>query len=61
MLPIFDGSIAVFREILVPLCGQREALLVKDAKLLAKELLKKLPAERHDVARKAAAAAFLEQ
>ena len=60
MLPIFDGSVAVFRQILVPLFQQREALIVKDAKLLAKELLKQLPADRHSAARKAAAAAFLE-
>ncbi len=61
MLPVFDGSVAVFRKILVPLFGQREALILKDARMLAKELAQKLPADRHSAARKAAAAAFLEE
>ena len=60
MLPLFDGSTAVFRQILVPLLGQREALFLKDAKVLAKELVKKLPKDRHGAVRKAAAEAFLE-
>jgi TB2/DP1, HVA22 family len=61
MLPIFDGSIAVFRKILVPLFGQREALILKDARSLARQLIKQLPADRHGAARDAAAAAFLEE
>jgi hypothetical protein len=58
MLPIFNGSEAVYRKILVPLFRQREALLLKDAKRLAREVLKQLPAHRHEEVRKAAAAAF---
>jgi len=61
MLPIFDGSNAVFREILVPLFRQREALLLKDAKKLAKNMIRQLPIDRHLEAGKAAAAAFLEE
>lgn len=61
MLPIFNGSDAVFRNILVPLFQQREALIVKDARALAKSLSKQLPANRHEEARKAAAAAFMEE
>jgi hypothetical protein len=59
MLPLFNGSTAVFREVLVPLLGQREALILKDAKILARELVRKLPKDRHGAARKAVAEAFL--
>jgi len=59
MLPIFNGSDAVFRNILVPLFRQREALIVKDARALAKSVVKQLPAHRHEEARKKAAEAFL--
>jgi hypothetical protein len=61
MLPIFNRSDAVFRNVLVPLFRQREALIVKDARALAKSLTKQLPADRHEEARKAAAAAFMEE
>ena len=61
MLPIFEGSDAVFRQILVPLFRQREALLLKDAKVLAKNMVRQLPAGRHEEAGRAAAAAFLEE
>lgn len=59
MLPVFNGSEQVFRNILVPLFRQREALIVKDAGLLAKTLIKQLPADRHEAAHKAATEAFL--
>ena len=61
MLPIFDGSDAVFRTILVPLFRQREALLLKDAKKLAANMVRQLPADRHSEAGKAAAEAFLQE
>ena len=61
MLPIFDGSTAVFREILVPLFRQREALLVKDARKLAKNMIRQLPVSRHSAASQAASKAFLEE
>lgn len=61
MLPLFDGSTAMFRDILVPLFHQREALLMKDARTLARKIARQLPVERHAAASKAAAAAFLEE
>ena len=61
MLPIFDGSTAVFRNVLVPIFRQREALLLKDAKKLAKDMIRQLPANRHIEAGKAAAEAFMEE
>ena len=61
MLPIFDGSTAVFRDILVPIFRQREALILKDAKKLAKNMVQQLPADRHLEVSKAAAAAFMEE
>lgn len=61
MLPIFEGSDAIFRSILVPLFRQREALLLKDAKKLARDMVKQLPNHRHADAGKAAAEAFMQQ
>ncbi|KAL7534005.1 hypothetical protein ACHAXR_008945 [Thalassiosira sp. AJA248-18] len=61
MLPIFDGSTAVFRDILVPIFRQREPLLMKDARKLAKNMMIQLPNHRHSEAGQAAAAAFLEE
>ena len=49
----------IFRNVLVPLAGQREALLLKDAKTLAKNMVKQLPASRHGEAGEAIAEAFL--
>ena len=45
--------------VLVPIAGQREALLLKDAKTLAKNMVKQLPASRHGEAGEAIAEAFL--
>ena len=59
MLPMFNGADVVFRNVLVPLAGQREALLLKDAKTLAKNMVKQLPASRHGEAGEAIAEAFL--
>ena len=61
MLPMFDGSTLVFREILVPLLGQRELLLLRDARQLAADLFKHVPEHRVDEARQTAAKAFLER
>lgn len=58
MLPIFNGSEEVYRKILVPLFRQREALLLKDARMLARDMLKQLPKDRHEEVKKAAVAAF---
>ena len=59
LLPMFNGADVVFRNVLVPLAGQREALLLKDAKTLAKNMVKQLPASRHGEAGEAIAEAFL--
>lgn len=61
MLPIFEGSDAIFRNVLVPLFRQRESLLIKDARRLAREMVRQLPVGRHGVAGEAAAKAFLEE
>ena len=55
------GADVVFRNVLVPLAGQREALLLKDAKNLAKTMCKQLPASRHGEAGEAVAQAFLDE
>ena len=47
MLPMFNGAGRHFPGVLVPIAGQREALLLKDAKMLAKTMVKQLPASRH--------------
>ena len=59
MLPMFDGSMKIFRNVLVPLLGQQELLLIRDAHALAGDLFKKLPAERQEHARQEAARAFV--
>ena len=56
---MFNGADVVFRNVLVPIAGQREALLLKDAKTLAKTMIKQLPASRHGEAGEAIAEAFL--
>ena len=53
MLPMFNGADVVFRNVLVPIAGQREA------KTLAKNMVKQLPASRHGEAGEAIAEAFL--
>jgi receptor expression-enhancing protein 5/6 len=61
MLPIFNGSEAVFRKILVPLFRLREALLIKDARTLARTMINELPENRHEDVKQAAGMAFLEE
>ena len=61
MLPIFEGSDAVFRSILVPLFRQREALLLKDAAKLARNMVLQLPADRLGEAGAAAAQTFMDE
>lgn len=46
MLPMFQGSEKIFRNILVPLAGLKESLLMRDAVLLKKDLMANLPEER---------------
>ena len=59
MLPMFDGSTKVFRHVLVPLLGQHELLLLRDARYLAAELFKHVATDRVEQARQTAAQAFL--
>merc|ERR1711957_780662 len=40
MLPMFEGAKKVYREILVPLTGQQENLILRDALKLNEEILK---------------------
>ena len=56
---MFNGADVVFRNVLVSIAGQCEALLLKDAKTLAKNMIKQLPASRHGEAGEAIAEAFL--
>lgn len=58
MLPMFDGSTMIFRNVLVPILGQQELLLLRDAHGLAAQLFKQLPQHRQEGARQAAAKAF---
>jgi hypothetical protein len=59
MLPMFDGSILIFRRVLVPLLGQRDLLLLRDARSLSAEIFKHVPLDRQESARQSAANAFL--
>lgn len=59
MLPMFDGSMVIFRKVLVPLLGQHELLLLRDVRGLAAELVKKVPADRQAEALRSAAGVFL--
>ena len=59
MLPMFDGSTLVFREVLIPLLGQQELLYLRDARSLAAQFVKNLPAHRQETARREAAKAFV--
>ena len=52
MLPMFQGSDKLFRNVLVPLAGLRESLLLRDALLLKKDLMASLPPERQIELRK---------
>jgi receptor expression-enhancing protein 5/6 len=58
MLPLFRGAEEVFRKVLVPLAGQRDQLLIRDAHVLHKEMIRQVPAERIESVRAASIAAF---
>eukprot|EP00980_Cylindrotheca_fusiformis_P010410 scaffold2315_cov113-Cylindrotheca_fusiformis.AAC.3 len=60
MLPMFGGADKVFRKILVPLFGLKEMLMVRDAFLVKKNLVKDLPPERAAIVRKTIASFFTE-
>jgi hypothetical protein len=58
MLSLFRGADVVFRSVLVPLAGQRDQLLIRDAHVLHKEMIRQVPSERLDSVRTATIAAF---
>lgn len=47
-LPIFNGSEKFFRNVLVPLAGQQEMLMLKDAFKIQRDILKRIPENRHE-------------
>ena len=49
---MFQGSDKLFRNVLVPLAGLKESLLLRDAVLLKKDLMASLPPERQAELRK---------
>jgi hypothetical protein len=55
MLPMFQGADKVFRKILVPLAGLQELIMLRDAIIVKKQMLKNLPPERAHAVRKAIA------
>ena len=59
MLPMFDGSTLIFREVLIPILGCQELLYLRDARALAAQFVQKLPAHRQESARREAAKAFV--
>ncbi|CAJ1959353.1 unnamed protein product [Cylindrotheca closterium] len=61
MLPMFGGAEKIFRKILVPLFGLRELLMVRDAFLVKKNLLRDLPPERAHLVRQTIADFFTEE
>ena len=52
MLPMFQGAEKLFRNVLVPLAGLQESLLLRDALLLKKDLMASLPPDRQAELRK---------
>jgi len=52
MLPMFQGSDKLFRNVLVPLAGLKEQLLLRDAILLKKDIIASIPADRQKELRK---------
>ena len=58
---MFGGAEKIFRKILVPLFGLTELLMVRDAFLVKKNLLRDLPPERAHLVRKTIADFFTEE
>jgi len=55
MLPMFQGADKVLRKVLVPLAGLQELLMLRDAIMVKKSMLRDLDPERATVVRKAIA------
>lgn len=58
---MFGGAEKVFRKLLVPMFGLRELLMVRDAFLVKKNLLRDLPPERAHLVRQTIADFFTEE
>lgn len=58
-LPMFNGAEVVFRRVLVPLSGQYENLLLRDAHLLKAGMVKAIPTQHRDRVLEKAAHIFL--
>jgi hypothetical protein len=60
-LPMFNGAEAVFRNVLVPLSGQYENMLLHDAYLVRLGMEKKIPVKYHETVFQRAADVFLKK
>lgn len=60
-LPMFQGANAVFRNVLVPLSGQYEAMVLRDAYLVRKALIQKIPSTQRKTVLKKAADIFADE
>lgn len=58
-LPMFDGANVVFRSVLVPLSGQYENMLLRDAWLVRKGMEKQIPKNYQEAVFKKAADVFI--
>ena len=58
MLPMFRGAEKVFRNILVPLAGLKEMLMLRDAYKIKRQMLKDLDPERQALVSKSVALIF---
>lgn len=57
-LPMFKGAEAVFRNVLVPLSGQYENMLLRDAQMVRQEMERKIPTKMRAKALSKAASIF---
>ena len=60
-LPMFNGAEVVFRRVLVPLSGQYEQLMIRDAWLVRQNILDSIPQKNRANVLTRAAAMFLQQ
>lgn len=60
MLPMFNGAEKLFRNVLVPIAGMRDMLLLRDAVRVKKDMIRSLPPDRREEVRKAIAGFFSE-
>jgi hypothetical protein len=58
MLPMIQGADKVFRKVLVPLAGLQEMMLLRDALVIKKNMMKGLDPERQAALKKAIIMAY---